>query len=103
MSTRRYATVIYGYSLPVDFERAAELKADETVDMVVGGMNGEYFLVGKAFVNYALDSYEDADGGVAPRLLSPSMTDRVKLKSRLKKLFPEHKGLLGMWYVLRYV
>ena len=103
MSTRRYSTVIYGYSLPVDFSKAEELAEDKTVDVYVDGMSGEYFLVGKTFVNHALDSYEENDANDTPQLLSPSMNDRMKVKARLKELFPEHKGLLGMWYVTRYL
>ena len=105
MSTRRYATVIYGYNLPVDFTKAEELENDKSVDVFIDGMSGEYFLVGKTIVNYAMDAYDDAENGVddSPKLISLSMAEKARLRHRLTELFPEHKGLLGAWYVTRYV
>jgi len=107
MSTRRYATVVYGYSLPCDFEVVKKIDPDWTgkangLDVHADGMSGSYFLIGKTLVDYPMDSYEtEGNDGVVQIVLS--FTDKADIKKKLVAMFPDHKGPMGAFYVTRYV
>lgn len=110
MSTKRHATVVYGYNLPCDFKEVERIDpeySDKTacgLDVHADGMNGEYFLVGKTLVDYAIDSYDDdTEANSTPVLLSISFMEKAEVKKKLVALFPNHTGLLGPYYVTRYV
>lgn len=109
MSTRRYATVIYGYNLPCDFKVAEKLDPDwsgktkDDLDIFVDGMSGEYFLIGRTLVNVPLDSEENSDAGDGPFPLGLMLFDRTTVGLKLKTLFPKHPTQPQTFYVTRYV
>jgi hypothetical protein len=101
MSTKRNAVIFYGVSLRCDFDKAEELEKSKEIDVLVDGMCGEYFLVGKKLLDIEFDSYDpgDADEGVKP--LEISMADKTKVKAALKRHFP-NASVPQFLYVTHY-
>lgn len=60
MSTRRNSIVFYGVSLPCDFDRAEALESDKSIDVLIDGMSGDYFLVGKKLIDIGEEDADDS-------------------------------------------